>query len=289
LRSKKITIETKIAPQACAVSGDASRLQQVVWNLISNAIKFTPNGGRVEVRLDRYGASARLTVRDTGQGISKVFLPYVFDRFRQADASTTRKHSGLGLGLAIVRHLVELHGGTVHVESEGEGRGATFTLLLPLAGIERAQGEIASEQEAKTGERRPAILEGLRLVIVDDQTDTLEMLKTSLAALGATVIAAATAREALKMVIDTLPHVLVSDLGLPEVDGYELILKVRELAPGLGGLTPAIALTAYARAEDRKQALEAGFQVHMTKPVEPAELAVVIAGLAGRTVKGFVA
>ncbi|HEX5736198.1 MAG TPA: PAS domain S-box protein [Blastocatellia bacterium] len=286
---KKITIETKISAEACAVSGDASRLQQVVWNLISNAIKFTPNGGRVEVKLDRHGASARLTVRDTGQGISKAFLPYVFDRFRQADATTTRKHSGLGLGLAIVRHLVELHGGTTDVESEGEGRGATFTIMLPLAGIERAAGETAPEQEAKTTERRPAILEGLRLVIVDDQTDTLEMLKTSLAALGATVAGAATAREALKMVIETLPHVLVSDLGLPEEDGYELIRKVRELAPELGGLTPAIALTAYARAEDRRQALEAGFQIHMTKPVEHVELAVVIAGLAGRTVKGFVA
>ena len=150
---KKITIETKIDPEACAVSGDASRLQQVVWNLLSNAIKFTPNGGRVEVRLDRYGTSARLTVRDTGQGISKAFLPYVFDRFRQADASTTRKHSGLGLGLAIVRHLVELHGGTVLVESEGEGRGATFTIMLPLAGIEPAEGEVAT---GARGARQPS-------------------------------------------------------------------------------------------------------------------------------------
>ncbi|HJQ70670.1 MAG TPA: ATP-binding protein [Blastocatellia bacterium] len=286
---KKIDIDMQMGSDACAVSGDPSRLQQVVWNLISNAIKFTPNGGRVAVRLDRYGKRARLVVRDTGQGISKTFLPYVFDRFRQADATTTRKHSGLGLGLAIVRHLVELHGGIVHAESGGEGQGATFTILLPLAGVARAEGDAAAEREAKGYERRPAMLEGLRLVIVDDQHDTLEMLKASLADWGASVACAATARDALKMVIETLPHVLVSDLGLPEEDGYELIRKVRELAPELGGLVPAIALTAYARAEDRRQALEAGFQIHMTKPVEPVELAVVIAGLAGRTVKGFVA
>jgi PAS domain S-box-containing protein len=296
---KQISIETKIGPETCVVSGDANRLQQVVWNLLSNAIKFTPNNGRVEVRLDRFGANARLTVSDTGQGISQAFLPYVFDRFRQADSSTTRKHSGLGLGLAIVRHLVTLHGGGVRAESNGEGRGATFAITLPLVGLQHAEGKIeveqdrkagasvARSQEAETADPRAAMLEGLRVVIVDDQPDTLDMLRAALAAWGASVSCADTARQALQMIIESRPHVLVSDLGLPDEDGYELIRKVRELEPELGGLVPAIALTAYARAEDRRQSLEAGFQIHMTKPVEPVELAVVIAGLAGRTVKGL--
>jgi PAS domain S-box-containing protein len=296
---KKIAIETEIDPETCVVSGDANRLQQVVWNLLSNAIKFTPNNGRVEVRLARFGTNARLTVSDTGQGISKAFLPYVFDRFRQADSTTTRKHSGLGLGLAIVRHLVTLHGGVVRAESNGEGQGATFAITLPLVGPHLAESQIeieqyseagdphARSQEAKDADPRAAMLEGLRVVIVDDQPDTLDMLRASLAAWGASVSCADTARQALQMIIDSRPHVLVSDLGLPEEDGYELIRKVRELEPKLGGLVPAIALTAYARAEDRRQALEAGFQIHMTKPVEPVELAIVIAGLAGRTVKGL--
>jgi PAS domain S-box-containing protein len=285
---KKIRIETKIEPVTFAVLGDASRLQQVVWNLLSNAIKFTPSGGSVEVRLDRQGASARLGVSDTGQGISRAFLPYVFDRFQQADSSSTRKHSGLGLGLAVVRHLVELHDGSIRAESDGEGRGATFTVTLPMAGLESTESEINVEQEHQSlGDRRPTMLEGLRVVVVEDQPDTLEMLEASLAAWGAKVRGAATVGEAMRAIIEFRPHVLVSDLGLPEEDGYDLIRKVRELEPEFGGAVPAIALTAYARAEDRRHALAAGFQIHMTKPVEPMELAIGIAGLAGRTVKGM--
>ena len=286
--AKQMGIRTKIEPVTFAVSGDANRLQQVVWNLLSNAIKFTPNGGSVEVRLDRCGPSARLSVSDTGQGISKSFLPYVFDRFRQADSSSTRKHGGLGLGLAVVRHLVELHDGAVHVESEGEGRGATFVVTLPMTGLQSADGETkAGRDDEAIRDRRPAMLEGLRVLIVEDQPDTLEMLEASLAAWGADVSGALTVGQALKSITEFRPHVLVSDLGLPVEDGYDLIRKVRALEPEFGGLVPAIALTAYARAEDRKHALAAGFQIHMTKPVEPMELAIVIAGLAGRTVKGL--
>ncbi len=285
---KNIRIETKFDPVTFVVSGDANRLQQVVWNLLSNAIKFTPNGGSVEVKLDRHGLNARLTVSDTGQGISKAFLPYVFDRFRQADSTSTRKHSGLGLGLAVVRHLVELHNGAIHAASDGEGRGATLTVTLPMAGLQQEEIKTSAEQENEAERfRRPAMLEGLRILIVDDQPDTLEMLEASLTAWGARVSLAATAGQALKLINESCPHVLVSDLGLPDEDGYDLIRKVRELEPERGGLVPAIALTAYARAEDRKQALEAGFQIHMTKPVESVELAIVIAGLAGRTVKGL--
>ena len=256
---------------------DPARLQQVLWNLLTNAIKFTPAKGRIDVGLERDGDHAVIRVADSGSGIRPEFLPHVFERFRQADSSTTRRHGGLGLGLAIVRHLVELHGGSVEAESEGEGRGAVFTIRLPMSTA--ADGAEPSTASHATGDsRRP--LAGLKLVIVDDEPDTLEMLGVLLEQYGAEVRAAGSAPDALAEVRSFRPDVLVSDIGMPGEDGYSLIGKVRALPPESGGATPAVALTAYARDEDRERALAAGYQVHVAKPIEPARLAGILAGLA---------
>ncbi len=266
------------------VLGDANRLQQVVWNLLTNAVKFTPKRGRVQVRLHLEHSRVQISVSDTGQGISPDFLPYVFDRFRQADSTTTRSHGGLGLGLAIVRHLVELHGGTVAVQSPGIGQGATFIVNLPLMAVagasvpEQIQSPVKSEVLACVPP-----LDGLRVLVVDDEADARELLLTTLAQYGAEVTAVATVSEALESLQRLKPNVLVSDIGMPGEDGYALIRQVRTLTQEQGGETPAVALTAYARAEDRKQALLAGFQLHVPKPVDPAELAAVICNLAERT------
>jgi PAS domain S-box-containing protein len=285
--AKDIRLHTFFDNGAGPISGDPDRLQQVVWNLLSNAIKFTPEGGRVEVRLERAGSRVEITVADTGRGIAPEFLPHVFDRFRQADQTTTRTHGGLGLGLAIVRQLVELHGGSVHVESEGEGRGTSFNVSLPLLALRReSPNDAPRTHEASArgyGELRcPPELAGLRVLVVDDEPDTRELLAAVLTSCGAQVTLAASAADAFEHVERTRPDVLVTDIGMPEEDGYSLLTRIRELPPERGGEIPAAALTAYARAEDRVRALRSGFQMHVPKPVEPAELITVVANLAGR-------
>ncbi|MBW4663708.1 MAG: CHASE domain-containing protein [Chroococcus sp. CMT-3BRIN-NPC107] len=284
--AKNIRLEFYVAPGINLVLGDSSRLQQVLWNLLSNAVKFTPKDGRVEVRLEMLNSLVQISVKDSGQGISSDFLPYVFERFRQEDGTTTRTYGGLGLGLAIVRHLVELHGGTVKAESEGIEKGATFIVSLPINSVKNSVKEIPTKTPIVTPE--PPIfclpsLENLRILVVDDELDARELISTVLREYGAEVKTVATAQEALVELTQYQPHVLVSDIGMPEVDGYELIRKVRALLPQ-GGNVPALALTAYARAEDRTRALLAGFQLHIPKPIDPVELAVAIARLAGKTI-----
>ena len=288
--AKHITIVTSFDAETGPVLGDANRLQQVVWNLLSNAVKFTPKNGRIEVGLQRVNSEAEISVRDSGEGISSEFLPYVFDRFRQGDGKTTRLHSGLGLGLAIVRHLVELHGGTVNAHSDGPGRGATFKLRLPVLSINSVPGgKTAASDSTKARSTDglsiecPPRLDGVRVLVVDDDSDTRQMLKAVLSECQAHVIIAASAAEAIEEIERRKPDVLVSDLGMPEQDGYELIKKVRGMESADHTVRiPALALTAYAKAEDRVRALASGYQVHLSKPVEPAEFVLVVANLAGR-------
>lgn len=275
--TKNIHLEKVFAPFAGDVSGDAARLQQIVWNLLSNAIKFTPKGGRVKVILERVSSHVEISVTDTGQGIQPEFLPYVFDRFRQADASTTRNHGGLGLGLAIVKHLTELHGGFVEVKSAGEGKGATFMLALPLVVVKpEFVPNITIEGLADDTQLR---LDGVKVLVVDDEPDARELIRLVLEEYHAEVITAASAQEALKLLECDQPDVLVSDIGMPQEDGYQFIHKVRMLDPERCGKIPAVALTAYARVEDSKLALLSGYQIHVTKPVEPSELIGVIFNL----------
>ncbi|HEY3135010.1 MAG TPA: PAS domain S-box protein [Blastocatellia bacterium] len=287
--AKDIRIETILDPRAGPVSGDPDRLQQVVWNLAANAVKFTNKRGRVQVRLERVDSHVEITVSDTGQGISPEFLPYVFDRFRQADATSTRRHGGLGLGLAIVRHLVEMHGGSVIAASPGEGQGTTFIVNLPIMIVHGELREPASVHPTAGGTIALAaspLLDGLRVLVVDDEPDTLAMLEIMIGEFGAEVRCCSSAAEALEAMDDFRPDVLVSDIEMPGEDGYQLIAKIRARDKERGAQTPAVALTAYARAEDRVRALAAGYQMHLAKPFEPAELAVVIASVAGRTVRG---
>ncbi|HEY4597401.1 MAG TPA: response regulator [Thermoanaerobaculia bacterium] len=281
--AKGIQLEVSIAPLASPVLGDADRLQQVIWNLLSNSIKFTSRGGRVDVRLREADANAVIRVSDTGIGIRPDFLPYVFDRFRQAEGSITRTHGGLGLGLSIVRHLIELHGGTAEVESEGEGKGATFTVRLPLR-AELAEDPLDTTAVGHSLFSKPDLLSGVRVVVVEDEADTRELLVMALQQCGAEVAAYGSAPEALAALDRAVPDVLLSDIGMPVQDGYDLIHKLRARGPGRGGDVPAAALTAYARAEDRLRALEAGYQTHLTKPVDPSELIGTVARLAGRRV-----
>ncbi|HMQ32716.1 MAG TPA: GAF domain-containing protein [Chloroflexaceae bacterium] len=275
--AKGLALQLELAQDTGPVIGDAGRLQQVVWNLLSNAVKFTPTGGAIAVRLEQVGPIVQLTVSDTGQGIAPDFLPYVFDRFRQADGTANRAYGGLGLGLAIVRHLVELHGGSVQAASDGEGRGATFTVRLPLASVASAPPAARGPSAA---EECPPELAGLRVLIVEDQPDLRELLHDVLAPCGAEVRACATAPEALALVRAWRPDVLVSDIAMPGEDGYWLIGQVRALPPAEGGAVPAVALTAYVRLEDRLRVLAAGFQQYVPKPVEPSELRDVVARLA---------
>ena len=278
--AKAITLARFIPPKTGPVLGDTDRLQQVIWNLLSNAIKFTPQGGRVEVQLRRVGADVEVRVSDTGQGIAPGFLPHVFERFRQADASSTRTSGGLGLGLAIVRHLVELHGGNVEALSAGEGRGATFVVTLPLATRHEEPyprvRSAAPVEEARAVDA-PCSLDGIRVLIVEDEIDAREALSVIVAQAGATVAGVGTAREALSQLAAWRPDVLVCDIGLPGEDGYTLIRNVRALATDQGGDVPAVALTAYAHASDRRRALAAGFQAHLAKPFEPGQLLRVLA------------
>jgi len=288
--AKGIRIETILDPRAGPISGDPNRVQQIVWNLAANAVKFTGKGGRVQVRLQRAGSYVEIVVSDTGQGVSPEFLPYVFDRFRQADATSTRRHGGLGLGLAIVRHLVEMHGGTVFAASPGDGLGATFTVRLPLI-VTRLE-ELEQPRPASAGSLSPGTsleLDGLKVMVVDDEPDTREMLKIMIGRLGAEVRACASSEDAMKMLSDWKPDVIVSDIEMPGEDGYELIRKVRRSEANSGRRpAPAVALTAYGRVEDRLRALAAGYQMHLSKPAEPAELAAVIASLASRSAGGLV-
>jgi PAS domain S-box-containing protein len=268
--AKQVSIHRDLV-RGIAIAGDPSRLQQVVWNLLWNAIKFTPERGDVYVVLRETAAGAELTVADTGVGIRSDFLPHIFDRFQQGNLSITRQFGGLGLGLAIAKHLVELHGGSIRAASEGEGRGATFTVLLPAGAPASAAADGADDRSESPAAAHDA-LDGVRVLIVEDEADTREFLRQFLAAHGASVVAAASAAEALELAAATHPNVLVSDIGLPKVDGYELLARLRaQGSNGVGGI-PAIAITAYARPEDRQFAFRAGYQAHLPKPVEPAQL-----------------
>lgn len=285
--AKGIQLDLMLDPFTGPISGDPDRLQQVLWNLVSNAVKFTPEGGCVQLRLEYEPSHARITVIDTGIGIHQDFLPYVFDCFRQADSTDTRRHGGLGLGLAIVRHLVELHGGTVGVESPGEGRGATFVVRLPLVARlpkDRPQPVFSNFKRQVRLDSLPA-LSGLRVLVVDDRSDTGELVKVMLEWCGAKVTAVRSANEALAALQQRQPDVLVSDIAVQGEDGYAFIRAVRGLPPERGGQVPAVALSAYTRAEDRARTLSAGYQIHLTKPVETTELVTVVANLVGRAAR----
>jgi signal transduction histidine kinase len=286
--AKSIAIERHLE-DVQAITGDKDRLQQVFWNLLSNAVKFTPRDGRVAVRLERDGGDAVIAVEDTGIGITPEFLPYVFDRFTQADGSATRRHGGLGLGMAIVRHLIELHGGTVRAFSEGENRGTTFTATLPMrVAVSAVSPEAFQPQvQPEISEALPN-LEGVRILVVDDEPDSRSFLSALLQKQGATVCVAGSAGEAIDAFAAGRPDVLVSDIAMPGQDGYDLIRHVRDLAPHDGGRTPAVALTAYVRAEDADAALTAGYQRHIKKPVDISELLGAVAALvaAGATTAG---
>ncbi|MCC5626952.1 response regulator [Nostoc sphaeroides CHAB 2801] len=274
-QAKSIEIQTIIECSLSPVLGDANRLQQVFWNILSNAIKFTPTGGQVKIKLQQVSSQVQICVTDTGKGIAPEFLPYVFDYFRQADGATTRKFGGLGLGLAIVRHLVELHGGTVQAQSLGEEQGATFTVRIPCLQDESKKIKDAKDNSSLVGQSLP--LSGLDILVVDDDADMREFLPFMLEQYGATVTAVASAIEALTALSQSQPNLLISDIGMPEMDGYMLMRQVRSLQPEQGGTIPAIALTAYAAEIDYQQAIAAGFQQHISKPVDPEELVKAIA------------
>jgi PAS domain S-box-containing protein len=287
--AKEIRLQILLDSQAGPVLGDFARLQQVLWNLLSNAVKFTPKGGRVQVSLERVNSHLEINVRDSGIGIKPEFLPYVFDRFRQADGTTARTHGGLGLGLAIAKHLTELHGGTIRVRSPGETQGATFTIALPLQVVHDDGGnEVRIHPEAPSHERIECAslsLLGLRILAVDDEPDARELVKRVLEECDATVRTAGSVDEAIAVFKSWRPDVLVSDLGMPGRDGYELMRSIRALSDAEGGKVQAAALTAYARSEDRTRAMLAGYQTHVAKPVDPTELIAVVATLGGRTGK----
>jgi len=284
-KAKGIGIETRLDPDTPPLSADSGRLQQIVWNLLSNAIKFTASGGRIEVVLQRTGATAVLSVADNGVGIAESFLPRVFDRFAQSDASTTRRFGGLGLGLAISKQLVELHGGTIRASSAGEGKGATFFVELPLAAAlanaEAAPTEAAPADPSRLQPQALPRLDGMHILVIDDEADGRELLRRVLSDQAATVTAVASGEEALVELRRIRPDLIVSDIGMPEMDGYQLMrtLRAREAT---GERMPAVALTAFARAEDRKRALLAGYQAHLAKPFDVAELVLVVADLARR-------
>lgn len=285
--AKNISLRSNLSPSAGAIYGDANRLQQVFWNLLSNATKFTPRGGQIEVKLEAGNRQVRVSVIDSGEGIAEDVIAHIFDRFRQADSSTTRRHGGLGLGLAIVKQLVELHGGTIEVSSPGVDKGSVFSVVLPTAKpllhsqevlrTQRRLAQIRNEEQ----EAAPILLDGVTVVVVDDEPDARNLLKRLLEDSHATVYMAASAKEALELVESKLPQVLVSDIGMPNEDGYFLIQRLRAAEKRQGRFTPAVALTAYARREDRERAITNGFQQHITKPVQPNELLRSVASLAG--------
>jgi two-component system, chemotaxis family, sensor kinase Cph1 len=285
--AKGIRIQPVLDPNAGPVMGDPGRLQQVLWNLLTNAVKFTPRDGRIQVRLQRVESSIEIGITDSGSGIRAEFLPYVFDRFRQSNGAITRSHKGLGLGLSIVKHLVELHGGQVVALSNGEGQGATFTVRLPIASLRPPALERPSTSPARSGSSGTALepkpeLTGLRMLVVDDEPDARELVTTLLEASGVEVTAAGSAEEALKLIPRILPDILLSDIGMPTMDGYELLQKLRTLPADRGGRTLAVALTAFARSEDRSRAFLAGFDMYLPKPVDPNELMALVVNLRQR-------
>jgi len=278
--AKGITVKVDAGPEESLISGDEARLQQVIWNLLSNAIKFTLRGGRVTVTLRRQESQFEIEVSDTGEGIEPGVLPYVFDRFRQGDSGTTRTHQGLGLGLAIVRHIVELHGGRVDVASPGKGQGATFMISLPFVQPVRIVA-VKSGREVAIPARRPyaAALFGVRALVVDDDSDTRELLAEVLRSRGVVVTAAASVEEGLAALDREVPDILLSDIAMPDRDGFDLIRRVRERPADRGGHVPAVAITAYARPEDTERSLASGYQMHVTKPVDMDELLATVASL----------
>ena len=286
--AKELRLQTLFDPSAGPINGDPDRLQQVVWNLLMNAVKFTPRDGRIQVTLQRVSSHLEIVVSDSGAGIRSELLPVIFDRFKQGESGSTRNQSGLGIGLALVRHLVELHGGSVAAESEGEGKGATFRVKLPLVdalvplGDDRAHPTARQPVPAYHG---PS-LRGLRVLVVDDDPDALDLIATILRRADAEPMLCSSPPEALAAVQSWKPHVLVSDIEMPGEDGYSLIRKIRELAGSQGGQIPAVALTAYGRPEDRVRSLSAGYSMHVAKPVDPVELGVIVANLAGRSLSG---
>jgi signal transduction histidine kinase/DNA-binding response OmpR family regulator len=286
--TKGVRFETALDPAACSVPGDANRLQQIFWNLFTNAIKFTPAEGKVNVKVERVGLGVCVSVSDSGIGITPEFLPYIFDRFRQADGSTTRVHGGLGLGLSIVKHLVQLHNGTVEVASKGKDEGATFTVSLPLASDASAKTNGSAAAADPEGNGLPAsfskLLEGLRILVVDDEADSRDLVTAILTRCGSEVKCCETAAEALEAFRAWKPDLLVSDIGMPHEDGYSLIKRIRKLRLKLAREIPAVALTAYATDDDRERTLAAGFQMHVAKPIEPKALVRSIAGAAGRKI-----
>jgi signal transduction histidine kinase/ActR/RegA family two-component response regulator len=282
--AKGVRVETVIEPLTTPVSGDSSRLQQIVWNLLSNAIKFTPRDGKVQLRLSRVNSHVEVTVSDTGRGIAPNFLPYVFERFRQADASFSREHGGLGLGLAIAKQLAELHGGTISASSDGLGTGATFTLKLPLMIVHQQRSEMLRRAHPQAERTAPGLesaprIDRVRVLAVDDEVDSLNLLRTVLESAGASVITAHTAAEAIELMRAHKPDVLLADIGMPGTDGLQLIRTVRQMEEPFRS-TPAAALTAYARSQDRITSLASGFHMHLAKPIDPLELIVAIATLA---------
>jgi PAS domain S-box-containing protein len=282
--AKGIRIDAELDSIPVVVLGDANRLQQVIWNLLSNAVKFTNSGGRVLVKLGQVGAAVEISVRDSGQGISRDFLPYVFDRFRQADSTTTRQHGGLGLGLAIARHLVEIHGGTIKAESSGEGNGSTFTIQLPLvdSSVKEAKPDVTKNVSASRASKAPQLLSGVRVLVVDDDADTLQLMTTALTSRQATVTAVSSAGEAIEAIKTSRPDVLVSDIAMPDEDGYGLIRRIRSLEDHSSAVIPAVAITAYAKEEDKHKALSSGYQIYLAKPIELTELVSVVAKAARR-------
>jgi signal transduction histidine kinase/ActR/RegA family two-component response regulator len=281
-QAKGIRLRKVVDPRAGPVVGDPTRLQQIVWNLLSNAVKFTPKGGRVDVHLSRVNSHVEIVVTDSGIGIAAETLPHVFERFRQADSSTTRAYGGLGLGLAIVKQLVELHGGSVRATSEGPGQGTSFIVALPLHVVRADPSREHPQSDLVSPPPVPLSLSGIRVLVVDDEPDARELLKVTLESRDAIVVTAASADEALERIGAERPDVIVSDIGMPGKDGYALINEVRARPVDAGGRTPAIALTAFARSEDRTRAMLAGFQVHMAKPIAIEELIATVASLTGR-------
>jgi CheY-like chemotaxis protein/anti-sigma regulatory factor (Ser/Thr protein kinase) len=285
--AKGIALSEEVDAPDGVVLGDANRLQQALWNLLSNAVKFTNEGGRIEARLGRAEGQIEIAVKDTGIGVDPRFLPHVFDRFRQADASSTREYGGLGIGLAIVRHIVEMHGGSVSASSLGKGLGATFMIRLPLISTLQLAPRSGPLAEAPPAPAELKVLEnghrldGVRVLLVEDNPDTLDMLRFIFDEAGAEVIAATSVDEALDAMERFRPDALVSDIAMPDRDGYDLIHEIRSREPERGGKIPAVAVTAYARAEDRVRVLAAGFQMHIAKPIDPGELIAVVASLTG--------
>ena len=278
--AKAIVLSLNVGAEAAQMNGDAERLQQIVWNLVSNAIKFTPKNGHIDATVESIGDSVRLTVRDDGQGVAADFLPHMFERFQQGDGKSTPRQGGLGLGLALVRNLVEAHGGRVDASSAGQGFGTTVTVVFPASVAPSLSEPLLQANVAVLGAFQAASpLRGMRVLIVDDQEDGREILATALLVSGADVTAAASAEEALRVVGQVLPHVIVSDVGMPIVDGFELMKRLRALGVAEGGRVPALALTAYSQDSDRERALEAGFDSYLSKPVNPSDLVAAVLAL----------